>query len=292
MNKSQSFVIYTVTILLHAASSQYTEIWTETFNDNSNWICGNGGTWNIQWTSSCHIPYSSGSGGCQTGTCGLMCAVSGNTDWWFQRTTTISSYSALYLQIGKIKTYNLNQGEQCQIWYSYDGANYINVLYNTGGSSYYDQPINLGSTGSASILRIKLQIHVLDNININDCNKACYFDNIILSGILTTSPTNNPTTSPTKTPTNNPSIQPTFNPTTNNPTIIPTNHPNISPTQSPSKFPTMFPTKFPTISPTKSPTNMPTKSPTNIPTITPTNPTAQPIAQPTHNPTNIPTITP
>eukprot|EP01083_Nonionella_stella_P303028 1047242_1 len=141
-------------------------------------------------------------------------------------------------------------------------------------------------------------------------NDRCFFDNVILRGIVTPSPTPSPTSMPTlsptvqtsgpttftpsstRPPTNNPTIRPTVNPTpkpTDNPTPLPTKRPTNDPSNVPSTDPSVSPTRPPSSRPTNNPTTRPTVNPTPKPTD---NPTPLPTKRPTNDPSNVPSTDP
>ena len=126
-----------------------------------------------------------------------------------------------------------------------------------------------------------------------------YFNDVCLTGDLTSSPTNNPSVSTTIDPTMRPSESPTIDPS-KAPTIFPTNVPSNIPTETPSDMPSLMPTNVPTIYPSSIPTISPSITPTDIPTDIPTinpvigsiDPTISPTMNPSMNPSIFPTIYP
>ena len=229
--------------------------------------------------------------------------VNGYATRYLQRTTNVAAYSALQLQFS-VTTWKMTNQRQCQVRYGYNGVNFQMLWEGNGGSgtNHNNKVENLDSIGSATTVTIRLQIYG----NSNDCDNACYFDNVILKGIpRTDDPTPTPTDNPTRSPTDYPTPAPTTNPTpkptspTTLPTNIPTGFPTKSPTKSPTNIPTKSPTNFPTTSPTQIPsstttlpTNIPTRSPIKSPTQSPSDPSKTPTNNPTTTPTNNPSETP
>ena len=201
----QSLFITLTIFILYIAECQYTEIWNNPFtasSERNDWECS--GTWNTEWSSACYIPFDdSPENGCLSGTCGLLCSVSGSAIWYMDRTTTITSYSSLQLEIAKIQTYDAEDPDQCQVKYRYGDSGSFSTLWtspNTGTVDTFNSLWNLGTTGSFSTVTVRLYI----TADSSDCGDACYFDDVVLSGILTPSPTPSPTSFPTPAPTKQP----------------------------------------------------------------------------------------
>merc|ERR1712113_714905 len=137
----------------------------------------------------------------------------------------------------------------CRIYYKYNTNTWQNPWLQRGDDTFSDQVVSFGDTDSANTLYIRLQIRT----DQDGCLEACYWDNVVLEGILNPAPTNLPTPSPTS----NPTPAPTFNPTP-----VPTSNPTPAPSFNPTPAPTSNPTPAPTSEPTPSPTSEPTYFPT------------------------------
>eukprot|EP01084_Bolivina_argentea_P046763 86115_1 len=284
------FLITIIQTYIYASNGQYVTIWEDNMDTNNN-----------LWTGYNQFDFGKSSSKCQLNTCARVSATNGNS--WIQRTTNISLYHSIELQID-ITGYELETGDTCQIFYNYDNNQWIK-LGDWGNNKYKNEIINFPQSYTANILWIRLQIN-------GDSTKGedrCYWDNIILKGIPFTLnpsnvPTNNPSVFPTQNPTQTPSNHPSFT-TTQNPTQTPshtpTNNPSVIPTQTPSNNPSVTPTKIPTINPSNNPSFIPTqipsfnpsKTPSNNPSFVPTqNPIINPSQSPSRNPSNNPTINP
>eukprot|EP01084_Bolivina_argentea_P288122 494490_1 len=196
--------------LLYFAQCQYTTIWNDNFDTNSGWTCGNGNfgscsnsTCVSDWEANvCFVPWSDTQPYCENSPCAQICAIgNGYKSRWLQKSTNIAAYSALELQFS-VGIWNKEKNlAKCQIYYSYDTGAFQNQWERSGdGTAYNDQVQVLGSTEYATNVTIKLQVYG----NSADCDTACYFDNVVLNGIVRTDA---PTVMPT-----------TLNPTTSNPT--------------------------------------------------------------------------
>eukprot|EP01084_Bolivina_argentea_P314530 544796_1 len=287
----QKICITSVLQLLYVAvQCQYTTtIWTDDFSTRgSSWSCG-GGSFapytNINdvpgtaWsTYVCYLPFTDEADECESNPCLMMCSIgtlgSGYNNRWLERTTTITSYSALQFQF-YAALWEIEDPGRCQIWYKYNTGSWIKAWEKghsaTNLDKYSNQIVNLGSnTGSATTITIKLQIYA----DSNTCDDVCFFDSVILKGIPTPppipAPTNIPTTSPTNIPSKSPIPAATNTPITS-PTHMPTNMPTTSksPTTYPTNIPSESPTLAPTISPTFAPSIPPSKSPISAPTYVP-----------------------
>eukprot|EP01083_Nonionella_stella_P280702 954906_1 len=225
-----------IPLILYVVDCQYNTIWEEPFDSIGDWICTQGSTFNKQWTSNCYIPntetYCPG-----TSACGMVCPTDGTwSNVGMERSTHIADYSALLLEF-QLFAYSFTLQERCEIWYSYDGGSRVQAFQSDPNRAdgifpnYYDQSVHLGvSTGSASSIAIYLEIYGESD----QCNDACYFDDVILKGITPTSPTT--TTTTTATPSTNPTAKPstatpTSNPNTKPITAPPTTNPTAKPTQ-------------------------------------------------------------
>eukprot|EP01083_Nonionella_stella_P129879 394100_1 len=187
---------------------------------------------------------------------------------WTGKQTAISSYSAIQLQVD-IRGYNLESvdGDACEIWWAIDGEEAEKwTIYDTlyTNDVYKDVIVDFPLPDSYATMYIDLQVYG------DATSDQCFFDNAILRGILTESPTElSPTSAPTKQPSES--------------TQGPTNQPTHKPTALPSNIPTTSPTKNPSAEPTKNPSVSPTRNPSIAPT---NNPSVSPTKPPEHNPSD------
>ncbi len=191
MNQHQFlFIVFTTFIyiqLLYVANCQYTPIWSDNFSTRDPaWICGDGGSLSNSdqinyFAHACYLPWDLDKNYCQNKPCAMVCAVGDEwKNYWLERTTNIAAYSALRLEFS-VSAWEMFDPRKCQISYSYDGADDVIEWEKSGNRvQWYNRSIDLGSsTGSASSVTIKLQTYA----NSNQCEYACYFDNVLLKGI-------------------------------------------------------------------------------------------------------------
>eukprot|EP01083_Nonionella_stella_P280781 955231_1 len=231
----------------------YTTIWFDDMStNNAGW-----GSSSSEWTL-----FGESFEGCFTGTCCLTIGGSGS-DEWVVRSTDISSYSSIRLQLD-ISTYLLYYDSSCRVYYSYTSKqrstkikiHESNPISNNDRYYYPDTIIDFPSSPSSDTIWIWLW----SDCPSNPSDEGCFWDNVYLKGILKP-PTANPTTNPTNAPSTLATNAPT--PSTNDPTTAPTSTPSI-PSADPSAAPTS-PSLHPSAAPTKTPTAQrltPTKAPT------------------------------
>ena len=186
---------------------------------------------NNGWNATNDVDFSYDSTHCTNNLCTRPRASNG--DSWIDKSTNITSYYSIQLQID-INTYDLENGDFCQVWYKYDNDPWTN--YNDYSDDIINATINFPVKHSSNTLWIRLEAHG-DSSSGGD---RCYFDNAILRGSLPTEqPTMEPTTEPTAYEPTQPTLEPTFNPTSH-PTMEPTTNQPTSYTLTPTINPTGY----------------------------------------------------
>eukprot|EP01083_Nonionella_stella_P095798 269058_1 len=193
----------------------YTTIWFDDMStNNAGW-----GSSSSEWTL-----FGESFEGCFTGTCCLTIGGSGS-DEWVVRSTDISSYSSIRLQLD-ISTYLLYYDSSCRVYYSYTSKqrstkikiHESNPISNNDRYYYPDTIIDFPSSPSSDTIWIWLY----SSSPTNPGNEYCVWDDAYLKGTPHTASTPQPSPNPTKRPTPHPINQPTPNPTkrpTPNPTL-------------------------------------------------------------------------
>eukprot|EP01083_Nonionella_stella_P256037 878022_1 len=254
------FTITVVVTIIHLqclyhVTSQWQQIWYDSLSSGTNWNMYEGG-------GIIDFGGGTGSSSCPSSSCTTMKSDGATT--YFNRDTSVSSYGSLQIEIS-VSTRNMDTGDYCEVWYSYNGGSlYLADRWNGPSSGdrkeYWHQTVTLPDASSASTVRLRYEVDGPDK-------SWCYWDEAYLYGITATpQPTPKPTPKPT---TKNPTPDPTKRPTTKNPSPSPTKRPTPNPTKPPTPKAT---TKMPTPNPTKKPTTNPTKRPSLNPTPRPTNP--------------------
>eukprot|EP01083_Nonionella_stella_P256582 879235_1 len=211
-------------------TSQYSQIWYNSMSNCENWISSSGSV-------RCGVD----SVGCQNTPCVEIQSVDvANMGYpYFQRTTNITSYSSIQLQVS-IGTYYT---KKCSIFFQYDDEassdtfNFLcgfNPVFTESFKHSNDKICNLPSAVGKSYLIIRLM---------NEGSYGfCYVDNVYLrgvhEGITTISPSANPYTVPSTSPSANPSVFPSVSPSAD-PSTFSSILPSINPSESPL---TMMPT--------------------------------------------------
>lgn len=174
--------IQLLSLLITLATAQYNQIWYDTGNQKSQYTCSGGWGVDGDWTKKCYIPYDdSPDNGCASNPCNLLCASLGSGGY-IQRVTTISAYSSVQLIVGKASSYDNEGGNSCRIYYKLGSGSWV-LAWSKGGedirSAFYTNfvPFTVNTNGATSI-SLRFQI----NADSQDCDDACYFDNIELLG--------------------------------------------------------------------------------------------------------------
>eukprot|EP01083_Nonionella_stella_P112513 331059_1 len=200
------FAIY-IQSLWHV-TSQWQQIWYDSLSSGSNWNSYEGGGEII-------FGGGTGSSSCPSSSCTTMKSDGATT--YIKRDTSVSSYGSLKITIS-VGTRNMDTGDYCEVWYSYNGGSLQLADRWNGPSSgdrkeYWHQTVTLPDASSASTVRLRYEVDGPDK-------SWCYWDEAYLYGITATpQPTPKPTPKPT---TKNPTPDPTKRPTTKNPSPSPT----------------------------------------------------------------------
>ena len=254
-------------------------LWCETdFRDISDWIT-DGGLKSSNRNNCLNNGYNE---------CGHLDPNNGN---YTERISDASRYIALKITFKAFLDGRLENGEGFYVDYRCRGN--WNILYSFTNTT--DSDIIFNDTELLLPIERNLYSNVWIRFRFIADNEDMYFNDVCLTGELTSSPTNIPSVSPTIDPTMNPSISPSIIPTeipSNIPTETPSDIPTIIPTIYPSTTPTDIPSITPVIDPSISPTNNPSILPTIIPTFSTPNPTSIPTIFSTSNPTKYPSLIP
>eukprot|EP01083_Nonionella_stella_P140186 429289_1 len=155
-------------------------------------------------------------------------------DAYIYRSTNVSAYTTLQLQVNG-SCINLEPGDACRIYYGWSQSDKNAIkswgdFPNSNTYFYLNQAIDLPDASNADTVWIWLESH--NNGTTGDPSAdTCYWNNVVLRGILATQPPyNEPSASPTQPPSQSPSQYPTVNPS-NTPSRYPTVNPSKTPTQ-------------------------------------------------------------
>eukprot|EP01083_Nonionella_stella_P315175 1137618_1 len=261
--------------ILWNVHSQWVDIWFDDGTDNAEWSYTSPSNEYIYFNYDYH-------NGCYDNGCIVLWAENGKPQSLYRGGTNITLYSKLRLKY-QMSTYKLEANDSCWLRYAYDNITDMHLIKSIVAAtpygvmhSYTNQNVSFPSAVGKNMMWISLE--TLDAGGGDE--DVCYWDNILLQGVLTTpNPTSHPSTHPTIGPTAYPTHQPSVNPTLK-PTSQPTSHPTLQPT--------VYPTSQPTVNPTNNPTFQPSKSTTDPSNI----PTSNPIVEPTQIPTSNPIINP
>eukprot|EP01084_Bolivina_argentea_P272575 464130_1 len=198
-------LISTILIVIHIklffhVHSQYVTIWDDKMNNPNGWIGFN----------DFDLAYASANCLGGVNVCARVRAKNGNSDIY--KSTDITLYSALQLEFD-VNVHALEGADRCQVWYSYDEGDYIWGWEKKNGAKHYSEMVSFSKPLSTNTL---LWIYLEVKGNATDGSDRCYWDNLILRGILHTS----------------------------SPTLQPSKYPTLNPTLYPSKYPTLYPSKY------------------------------------------------
>eukprot|EP01083_Nonionella_stella_P139197 424113_1 len=178
------FIIYIE--LLCLITCQYTTIWYDDMSTN-----------NAGWdaNSFSYTEFGSNSNGCLSGTC---CITNGGEgfDEWAVRSTDISSYSSIRLQL-HLSTYLLYSDSSCRIYYSYSSESdaskiLISEIDPPGNDDRYwypDTTIDFPSSPSSNTIWVWLYSRCPSNPS----QEYCIWDDVYLKGVLHSGSTPQPT---------------------------------------------------------------------------------------------------
>ena len=158
-------------------------IWNDAIKIKNGWTA-TGSLWNMNSVSIyCPIP---------TNSCAKLRANSSDT--WIERTTNISNYLDVMLQIDlTVNRIESEHGDYCQIAYKYDDDTWIVYKqYNVNGV-YLNQTVNFIPSTSSNSITIQLKVHGSSQEGVEEADR-CFWDNAILKGVL--APKTKPTPSP------------------------------------------------------------------------------------------------
>eukprot|EP01083_Nonionella_stella_P179693 638770_1 len=249
-------------------NSQYTQIWYDSMESNTDWHCIDcDGTSYANSFDDCpnacgSVVFGKSSSGCYVwGSCTEMMGV-GNTGIY--RFTDITDVCSLELQywLNRESVHPPPIDAKCVVSYAYDNINNKILLRQHTGYSQGSSTITIPSSQSSSKLWIFLE---LDGPALYD---YCFWERVYLRG----SPE-----CPTQVPTDDPNKSPTANPTSGPTTARPSSNPSVQPTSKPTNRPTLDPTLQPTNRPTSPPFKMPSHIPSNYPSTNPTTSPTKPV---------------
>ena len=276
-----SLILISLIVLIFIGNIASEILWCETdFSDISDWITDGGLA-------------PSTKNDCQENGYNKCGHLDPNNGDYMQRNTDASRYINIKIRFTAFLAGDLENGEGFYVD-SRCGGNWIRLLSFTNVGLFDAQFIG-------TELDLPSQCNLYNDVSVRFMfiadSEDMYFNDVCLTGDLTSSPTNNPILSTTIDPTMNPSIIPTET-RTDIPTMIQTNIPSNIPTETASDIPSLMPTNGPTIYPSSTPTIYPSITPIVTPVIdSPTNnpsiqPTVIPTILPTSNPTTHPSLFP